>query len=300
MKILENSKAYLAWISVSIVWGTTYLAIRIGVKDSPPMLFAGLRWMIAGTLFFGVLKSRGVKLPPKKQLFHIAVPGIFLIGIANGLVVVAEQWIPSGLAALILTTTTFFLFCMETSLPQGPKFNGTVLLGLVFGFIGVFMIFYHEINFIFSGSNFTGLLLILLATFSWSFGTVYSKYKKAEGNLLIIASLQMIIAGAGQTVIGLVLGEYNKFHFTYNSFLAFLYLIFIASLFGYACFIYAIAKLPISFVSTYAYINPLIALFLGWLLLGEELNIQILFSAAIIIAGVFLVKKGSNISKSEV
>jgi drug/metabolite transporter (DMT)-like permease len=134
-------KAYLAWITICIVWGTTYLAIRIGVTDLPPMLFAGLRWIIAGVLMTILLNLRHYKLPGLKDLKHLAIVGILLLGIANGLVVVAEQWLPSGLTALILSTLPFWVVGMEYFLPNRPKINLFIIAGLFLGTTGVVFIF---------------------------------------------------------------------------------------------------------------------------------------------------------------
>ena len=112
----EKFKAYLAWVTICIVWGTTYLAIRVGVHDLPPMLFAGFRWLASFSIFFPVLMLRGYKLPRKKDLAILAIVGIMLLGIGNGLVVVAEQWIPSGLTALLITTMPFWVVIFESIL----------------------------------------------------------------------------------------------------------------------------------------------------------------------------------------
>ena len=291
MKNRKNFWAYLAWISLCIIWGTTFLAIKVGVKDLPPLLFAGLRWLIAGSILLAILKIKGIKLPQKKDFIHIIVQGILLLGIANGFVVAAEQWIPSGLTALLLATTPFIMFGLEMILPQGPKFNLTVLGGLLCGFFGIIIIFYNKLTFLFDASNLLGLGFLFIAVIAWALGTVYSKYKKTNTAPLMRAAFQMLVAGTGQLLIGIVLGEYHDFVFTTASLLAFLYLVIVASILGYGSYIYAISKLPISFVSTHSYINTVIALFLGWLILNEKIDLQVIIGAAIILIGVFLVKR---------
>ncbi|OGV01868.1 MAG: multidrug DMT transporter permease [Ignavibacteria bacterium RIFOXYB2_FULL_36_7] len=291
----ENFKAYLAWITVCIVWGTTYLAIRIGVKDLPPMLFAGLRWIIAGVIFLIFLKGRGQKLPGKKDLIPLAIVGLALLGIGNGLVVVGEQWINSGLTALLITTTPFWFIGIEAFLPHKPKINFFVIAGLLLGLVGVTLIFGSHWQELLNSSYLLGALCIMGAVIAWALGSVYSKYKKIDLHPLMSAATQMIIAGVAQAVLGLLLGEAPEFNLTGNGLWAFVYLTLVGSIFGYGSYIYAISHLPLSFVSTYAYINPVIALFLGWLVLDERLDFIILISAVIIIAGVLLVKQGSKI-----
>jgi drug/metabolite transporter (DMT)-like permease len=290
----ENFKAYLAWIAVCIIWGTTYLAIRIGVGTLPPMLFAGFRWLIAGTIFISYLRFRGQKLPGKDEIIPLAVVGILLLGFGNGLVVIGEKWVNSGLTALLITTTPFWLVGIESFLAKGPKINLFIIVGLLLGLAGVTLIFGSHWEELLDASYLIGIFCILGAVIAWAFGSVFSKYRKVKVHPLMGASVQMLIAGSLQVLLGLILGEASELVFTNNGLLAFAYLTLIGSIFGYGSYIYSIAHLPLSLVSTYAYINPIIALFLGWLILGERLDFLILISAVIIIIGVLLVKKGSK------
>jgi drug/metabolite transporter (DMT)-like permease len=294
----ENTKAIIAWLNVCLIWGTTYLAIRIGVAHMPPMLFAGIRWVIAGVIFIVVLKWQGKSLPKAGELVHITVVGLALIGGGNGLVVFAEQWIPSGLTALLLSTVPFFMVGMESLLPKGPKLNGTILIGLIIGLVGVSLIFGEDIKYLADPNNLHGLLALLATVIIWSMGSLYSKYVKVDVHPLMGASFQMLIAGIVLSVIGVSIGELPRLNFEINGLLAFAYLTVIGSLIGYSSYIYALDKLPLSLISTYAYINPVIALFLGWIILDEKLNFQIAIAAAVILAGVFTVKKGTSKLKS--
>jgi drug/metabolite transporter (DMT)-like permease len=288
-----NFKAYFAWIAICIIWGTTYLFIRIGVEELPPMLFAGIRWIIAGIILVSVQKTLGRKLPAKNEIFPLAIVGIALLGIANGLVVVAEQWIPSGLAALLLTTMPFWMVGFESLLPQGQKINSKIIFGLIVGMIGVLLIFSRDLNTWINTNYLIGTLALMGAVISWSLGSIYSKYRKISVHPMMGAAVQMLIAGSLQTLLGLILGEHHIFHLTENGIFATAYLIIFGSIFGYASYMYAIAHLPLSLVSTYAYINPVIALILGWYILNEELTINILFAAILILIGVMLVQRGS-------
>lgn len=291
----ENYKAYLAWIAVCVIWGTTYLAIRIGVAELPPMLFAGIRWVIAGTIFLSYLRFKGVKLPAKNDIIPIAIVGLLLLGFGNGLVVVGEQWISSGLAALLITTLPFWMVGIESLLPQGPKLNLLIVTGIVLGLGGVSLIFGSHWKELLDPGYLSGVLAILGAVVTWSAGSVYSKHKKISNlNPLMAAAVQMLIAGFALSAMGIILGETSEITFTQNGALALAYLTLVGSIFGYGSYIYSIAHLPLSLVSTYAYINPVIALYLGWLILDERLDYIILIAAVIIIIGVLLVKKGSN------
>jgi drug/metabolite transporter (DMT)-like permease len=292
----SNIKAYAAWIAICIIWGTTYLAIRVGVTELPPMLFAGVRWIIAGLILITFLKLSGRRFPSLNDLKHIAVVGIALLGVANGLVVVAEQWIPSGLAALLISTLPFWMVGFESAAKKGPKINFYTISGLLIGIAGVFLIFGKDFTFLMDGNNLLGVFCLMGAVISWSLGSIYSKYKKINVDPLTSATFQMLIAGTLQVTLGLSLGELSSFTLNTDGILATAYLVLFGSIFGYASYIYAIAHLPLSLVSTYAYINPVIAIFLGWLILNEDLNLNILIAATFIIVGVIVVKRGSRVA----
>jgi len=239
------------------------------------------------------LSWRGRSLPKANEIVHLAVVGLALIGFGNGLVVFAEQWIPSGLAALLITTVPFFMVGIESFLPKGPKLNATIITGLAMGLVGAFLIFGEDIRYLADPDNLKGVLGLLGAVLFWSAGSLYSKYVKLNVHPMMGASVEMLIAGFVLSGIGISIGELPRLNFEITGLLSLAYLVIIGSLVGYTSYIYAIDKLPLSLVSTYAYINPVIALFLGWLILGEKLSFQIAIAAAVIIAGVFIVKQGA-------
>ncbi len=290
----KNTRAYLSLLSIYIVWGTTYLAIRIGVENLPPVLFTGLRWIAAGPIMLMILLLRKYKLPNKNDILHLGISGLLLLGGGNGLVVYAEQWMPSGLTALLITTVPFWVVGMEAMVPEGKKINLTIIFGLILGLAGVSLIFGGDLKSLFDSSHIGGVIGLMFAVFLWSAGTVYSKHKKVTVHPLMGAATQMIIAGVVMTALGLIIGEGNEFNFTTSGFYSYLYLVIFGSLIGYGSYVYAIAHLPISLVATYAYVNPIIALFLGWLVLDEKISGWIILAAVIILGGVMLVKKGSE------
>lgn len=290
----KNLTALFALFSIYIVWGTTYLAIRIGVKDLPPVLFTGFRWLAAGPILFFILLLKKYSLPKKSDFKHLAIIGLLLLGGGNGFVVFAEQWVPSGLTALLITTVPFWVVGLESFYPVRKKVDRKIILGLILGLIGVLLIFGGDLTKIFDPSYLIGVVGLMFAVFLWSLGTLYSKHKKVSVHPLMGAAIQMIIAGIVITLFGLIIGEGNSFHFSHESFLAYLYLVVFGSLVGYGSYIYAISHLPLSLVSTYAYVNPIIALFLGWLILDEPINIWIVVASVVILVGVTLIKKGSE------
>ena len=290
----EKTRAYLSLFSIYIIWGTTYLAIRIGVEELPPVLFAGLRWFIAGPIMFLFLAYKKYKLPTPNDIIHLAIPGILMLGIGNGFVVFAEQYIPSGLAALLITTTPFWMVGMESLLPGKRRPNLIVILGIVVGLVGVSLIFGSDFKELFKSENLLGVVSILFAVIGWAGGTIYSKYKKVTIAPLMGAAVQMSIAGIVMTSFGISIGELKAIHLSFDGLMAFFYLVAVGSWIGYGSYIYALNHLPVSLVSTYAYVNPVIALFLGWLILDEQISTSIVIAAIVIFAGVLLVKKGSE------
>jgi len=243
-----------------------------------------------------LLNLRHYPLPKLKDFGHLAIVGILLLGIANGLVVVAEQWLPSGLTALILSTLPFWVVGLESLLPKGPKLNWFIISGLSLGILGVILIFARDLNISVDFNIVLGGLCLLGAVIAWSVGSIYWKYKKIDVRPLMGASVQMLIAGLLQTLLGIALGEQNDFQLTQNGFLALTYLIIFGSIFGYASYIYSVTHLPLSLVSTYAYINPVIALILGWYVLNEPLTLTVFIAAGLILIGVALVKRGSSVA----
>jgi len=261
------------------------------------MLFAGLRWVIAGILMTILLNLRAYPFPSLRDLKHIAVVGILLLGVANGLVVVAEQWLPSGLTALILSTLPFWVVGLESLLPKGPKLNWLIITGLLLGTFGVVLIFARDLNIALDFNIVLGGLCLLGAVIAWSTGSIYWKYKKINVKPMMGASIQMLIAGILQTALGFILGEHNSFQLTQNGVFALGYLIVFGSILGYASYIYSISNLPLSLVSTYAYINPIIAILLGWYFLNEPLTITVFIAAGFILIGVALVKRGNTLAQ---
>lgn len=283
----------VAWANVCVIWGTTYLVIRIGVSEVPPLLFAGIRWLIAGVVFTAVLRLRGAPMPRAGEIGHLAVVGVLLLGLGNGLVVFGEQWVASGPAALVITTTPLVLVAIESLLPRGPRPNLAVAAGLLLGLGGVVLIFGVDLEAMADPGNRAGLLSLLGAVFFWSLGSLYAKYVRLAVHPFMGAAVQMVIAGAALSLAGWAAGEVPRLHWESRGLLALAYLVIIGSFVGYPSYIYAVAKLPLAFVSTYAYINPVIALFLGWLVLDEPLGPRVYAAAALILLGVYCVKKGA-------
>lgn len=291
MQDRELIKAYFAWAAVSIFWGTTYLAIRIGVEVLPPALFAGIRFLIAGLILIPILLLKGYSLPSKKDLIPISITGILLLTVANGTVVWSEQWVSSSLAALIIASIPFFMVGMEALMPNGEKLSLKKGLGILVGFCGIFLLLWPDIKGAINSAYLKGIMGLVIAIIAWAAGSIYSKHRDIKTAPFMSAAFQMLIAGGVLTLIGMVKGELSQFTFDPKGIAALVYLMIFGSLIGYSAYIYALAKLPTATVSTYAYINPVIAVILGWLVLDERLDWIVALATVIILLGVLLVKK---------
>ncbi len=289
-----KNKAYIAWLAICIIWGTTYLVIRIGVAEIPPFLFSGLRWAMVGPILLIILKLRKVSFPKGKNLQPPIITGVLLIGLGNGLITFAEKWIPSGLTALLVTTVPMLIVFLETIVFKKVAFSKTVVLGVVIGFIGILLIFGSNLSLILETKYLVGIIAIYSGVTAWAMGTVYSKHKKSDINPFVNAGIQMTTGGVLQVLIGLSIGEAEHFAITQTGLLAFIYLSIFGSFIAFASFTYAVKHLPISFVTTYSYVNPVIALFAGWFFLDEVLSLEIILAAIIILIGVVLINKGNR------
>ncbi|MEW6667283.1 MAG: EamA family transporter [Thermodesulfobacteriota bacterium] len=290
----ETIKAYGAWAAVCLFWGTTYLAIRVGVASLPPALFAGIRFAIAGGLFLLYLKWKGLALPKRDDFRHIAIVGITLLVMANGLVVWAEQWVPSSLAALLVATLPFWVAGYEAFLPGAGGLGLRKVIGMVIGFGGLVVLFAPELKASFDVAYFKGVLALLFAPCCWAGGSIYSKYRPVRTHPLMAAAFQMMIAGAVLVLIGGVAGEFGRFAPSARGVAALAYLVVFGSILGYGAFVYSLAKLPATKHSMYAYVNPVIAVLLGWLVLDERLDWNVAFATTLVLAGVVLVKSARS------
>ncbi len=263
----------------------------------PPFLFASPRWILAGIIYLAILKFRGYSFPQKSDFKHIVVVGLLLLGVGNGMVVLAEKWVPSGLAALLMTTVPFVIVIVESVIFKKRKLNAFIISGILIGFLGVLIILGSNVNELLNEENKLGVIFIFIGLTAWGSGSVYSKYNKLSVHPFMGAAFQMLFAGIFQSIIGLLLGEATNFYMDFNSLLALIYLFLFGSMIGYASYMYAIEHLPVSFVSTYTYINPVIALFVGWLFLDENMTLQIIAAACIIFVGIYLVNRGNKLSR---
>ena len=296
----ERRLAYFAWTAVCLIWGTTYLGIRITLETMPPALMSSLRWLIASALLIGYMRARGEPLPPSSRWRGIALMGFLLLFVGNGGVAFAEQWVPSGLAAVLVATAPFWMAGVEAVLGSGERLQGRTLAGLLVGFSGIVVLVWPELSMSSRDSRYflLGVVLLQAASLGWSLGSAYSRRFARQDHVLGTTALQMLAGGIFLGALGLARGELASLAFNARTTIALLYLATFGAVGGFVAYTYALRHLPVSFVSLYAYINPIIAVALGVLLLGEPFNARIALAAALVLVGVSVVR--SNAGASEV
>ncbi|MFZ5646492.1 MAG: EamA family transporter [Bacillota bacterium] len=284
-----DTRSYIAYGIVCIVWGSTYLAIRIGVSDLPPALFAGVRFVLAGSLMLAYVILKKMVLPrTARELRVTATVGALLLFGANGLVVWSEQYIPSGLTALIISTIPIFVAIIDLLTPGGSRMSWKGWAGILLGFSGVALLVSPEAGI--EGVDPRGVVGVLMAAFLWASGSVYSSRNPVSGSMMAVSALQTLAGGIALCLTGIILGELPKFHLTANGAGALIYLIFAGSILGYSSFVYIIKTMPPSKASTYSYVNPVVAVVLGALILHENITLTEVLATAVILGGVIMVQ----------
>jgi drug/metabolite transporter (DMT)-like permease len=299
-----------AFAALYLIWGSTYLSIRIAIETIPPFFLVAARFLIAGGLLYGWCIYKGEKAPSFDIFRNIALGGILMLFMGNGAVSWAEQYLPSGIAAIIVATVPLWFVLLDKSQWTYYFSNKIIILGFLVGFAGVLLLFAGKGSNSFSGDHMklVGFFVLIVGTVAWAIGSLYSKYKKVEASVTMKAAVQMLSAGVVSSIAGFIGGEHNALslsHISWQSINALLYLIVMGSLIGYMSYIWLLSVRPASLVGTYAYVNPVVAVFLGWLVADEQITLQQIIALAVILAGVILVnfapepKKVTIISEAE-
>jgi len=288
-----RTRAWGAWIAVCLIWGTTYLGIKVALETMPPFVMGGLRYVIAGVLLAIVLRARGHRLPVRSTWPALFVVGFFMLALGNGGVVWAEQTVPSGLTAVLIGTSPFWMVGVDALLRDRQRTHARQWIGLAIGFVGIVILVWPDITAGGEGGrNFGwGVVAVQIACAGWAVGSAYTKRHVLPGDILGSAALQMIFGGVFMLIAGTVLGEWAHLSFTPRTAAAFVYLTILGSLIAFACFSYALKHLDVAVVSLYTYVNPVIAVALGTLLLGEPFGMRMIVAAGVIVVGMVVVGK---------
>jgi drug/metabolite transporter (DMT)-like permease len=280
-------QVWSALVSVYLIWGSTYLAIRVMVEDVPPLLAAAARFLLAGAVMLAVLRARGRRTrPARRELASAALVGLLLAAGGNGLVTVAEQDVPSGLAALLIASVPLWVVILRVTAGR-ERVAPATLAGVGVGFAGLGVLLLPGGRP--AEATTTGVLLVLVAALSWALGSFASPRLPLPRDPLVSTAWQMVAGGAALLAAGLAAGETHDVHLTatsLDSVLAFAYLVAAGSWVAFTAYAWLLQHAPLSQVATYAYVNPLVAVLLGWAILGEQLTTATLAGAGLVVASV--------------
>ena len=290
-KSVPKATIVLAFASVYFFWGSTYTAIRIGAAEMPALLLAGTRFLIAGALLLAWCRWRGLKLLwPRRTMLLLGLIGLLLLGGGNVGLVYAEQTVPSGLASLVLAVIPLYVALIEMFLPGGEPLPARGWLGMALGFAGLAALLWPSLRNGIAGDRTRLLALeaLLAGALSWTIGSILSRRTRLPANSFVAAAWQMLAAGAFNAGLGTALGQWPRFHLNSAAAGSLAYLITCGSLLGYTGFTYLIEHVPVAKVSSYAYVNPVVAVLLGILLLHERPVTEEFVGMAAVLVAVFL------------
>lgn len=287
-----STMVLVAFAAVYVIWGSTYLAIRVGIESFPPLLLAGTRHLLTGLLLYPLLRWKTGLRPTPAHWRTAIITGCLLLLVGNGGVCVAELKIPSGIAALLVATVSLWLVLIDWVRPGGTRPVLRVFAGLVLGFAGLALLVGPQ-NLGGSGRvDPAGVGILVLASLAWAAGSIFSKHSPSTPSPFLGVAMQSLAGGVALWIAGFISGETHSLHLgaiSLRSWLALVYLILFGSMLGFTAYVYILKKSTATRVATYAFVNPVVALFLGWLLLGESITLRTIIAAAVILTAVVLV-----------
>ncbi len=290
----HTRRAWLAWLAICVIWGTTYLAIKVALVTIPPLLLGGFRYLLAAAIMIAGLKVQRHRLPPMSAWPTQAVLGFFMLALGNGGVVTGEGYLSSGLTAVLVATSPFWMVGIDALFPGGGRLHPRQLLGMCVGFLGIILLVWPDLSL--GGARgrdvLLGVIAVQVACIGWSIASSYTKRHVMSGDVLGAATLQMLFGGLFMTLGGSVRGEWAHLSFTTSTTLALCYLTLLGSVVAFVAYSYALKHLSIAVVSLYTYVNPVIAVALGILLLHEPFDLRQLAAAAVIAVGMLIVRPG--------
>ena len=283
-----------AFAAIYLVWGSTYLGILFAIESIPPLLMAGTRYFTAGVLMYGIARAQGAPRSAWADWRTAAIVGTLLLLGGNGGVTFAEQFVASGLAAVVIATVPIYIALLGWLTGSAPRPTPIIWLGLAGGFCGVGILLWPSLHFATTEHPhaLAGMLILLFSAFSWSAGSLYSRRAKNAPSPFLAAGQQMLCGGALMFLLGLAMGEHHRFDLhrvTWLSLGAWIYLVLIGAIVGFTAYIWLLRHCDPAKVATYAYVNPIVAVFLGAMFAGEKLTLRTAVAAALIIGSVALV-----------
>lgn len=295
VEALKSKKGFviaIALLSLYLFWGGTYLGMRIAIETMPPFIMAGVRFIAAGLILYPFARLRGAKRPASGEWKGAGIVGALLLLGGNGMVAWAEQTVPSGIAALIVATVPIWIILISMLGKDRKKPGIGVAAGIVLGFSGIVVLVLQSLGNTEKGLDLAGMAVMLLASLSWSAGSMYSRKARLPESPLLSTAMQMLVGGALLFIASFFTGEWSRLdiaQISLRSYAALGYLVLFGSIIAYNAYIWLLKNADPSWVSTYAFVNPVIAVFLGWFIAGEELTVYSLAAAIIIVAAVVII-----------
>jgi drug/metabolite transporter (DMT)-like permease len=282
-------RVVLAFFAIYFLWGATFLAIRVAVLEIPPFFTAGVRFFTAGSLLYLLLRLRGQPAPSAEQWRGIAVIAICMFVLTYGALFWAEQYVPSGVTAVVEATLPIVAMILEVFIFRRQPFRWRMLAAVALGFCGITLLLLKN-----TGQSFgvVPCLVILAGSVAWTLGAVLTRSMPLPASVPLAAGAEMMLGGAVLLVLALLTGEMQPFpHIPLRAGLALLYLIVGGSLVGFTAYVWLLARMPATRVASHAYVNPLVAVALGYFVAGEEITVRMLFASLLVVASVFLILK---------
>jgi drug/metabolite transporter (DMT)-like permease len=283
-------KGYLALVALCIFWAPTYLFIRMALESFPPLTLVATRYTLSGAIVLAVAALMRIKLPTGKELLRTSTNGVLMLGIGNGLLVIAQKWIPSGLAALFSTTVSFWLVGIDAVVPGGERLRVPTVAGLLIGFAGVAILVFHGGLAGVGGAILAGFLVRQVGCFSWAVGSIRQRHSPTNVHPMITGAVQQLASGLVFVLPSMVLEAHDSVYWSVRGTGALLYLVVFASIAGFSAYIYALSNLPVAVLSIYIYVNPVESVFLGWLIYGEPFGLREAVGMGLTFLGVAIVE----------
>ena len=285
----KRTRILLAFGAVYFLWGSTYLAIKYAVASIAPFVLGATRFVIAGVALYAFARWRGQPAPNRMEWRNAAITGVLMLAFGNGAVIWSEQTVPSGIVAIIVATVPLWMVLLDWLRPRGVRPKRTMFVGLTLGLIGIAVL-------VGSGARghvpIMGALVLMLGSISWAIGSILTRHTERPRSAFVYSALQMLAASAAFAIMAVAFGELRGFtldRVTMGAVAGWVYLIIFGSLIGYTAYIYLLGNVSAAKAATYAYVNPVIAVFLGWAVAKEPIGARTLVAAAVILAGVAII-----------
>lgn len=296
----SKAKLALAFAALYTIWGSTYLAIKFAIETIPPYLMSTGRFILSGAILYLWSRWRGSPAPSRRQWRDGAIVGTLLLAGGNGAVGWAEQKVPSGITALLVASVPMWAVVIDWARPRGKRPSLIVALGLLIGLAGVAILAAPQFGGAIPGAG-IGAIVLILGSISWAAGSIYSRQSDRPSSALMSTALQMIAGSASLFLVAIILGELPRLHFaeiTMKSFLGWAYLVTFGALVGFTAYAYVLRETTPAKATTYAYVNPIVAVLLGWGFASEPITMRTLVAAGIILAGVAMISLAGSGEKT--